>query len=214
MLKLKNIIKKYNNKIIFDNINLEFHKKSIIKLTGENGIGKTTLLKILSGYLDFEGEIILNGKEFKVDMENYYNSIKYIPCNPLLYEYLTVDEMVCLINEINYNVDSYTIDNFFELLNLATYRDILIKNLSLGTKQKIQFICNFIVNPKVILMDEPFVNFDRNSLKEVLKLLKEYVDSNSAIVLFATHSEDDMINKIVTHQLNIVDSNTLEYKTI
>lgn len=206
MLKICRVKKKYTGTEIFDEINLDIPGNSIVTITGKNGIGKTTLLNILGGISDFEGDILLDKVSLKHNFEDYLKMTTLIPNEPFLYDYLTVLEMIDLVTSLSES-DEIVSENFKNKmipdLELTAFKSILIKNLSLGTKQKVSFITAFLNNPKLILIDEPFVNFDRTSMSTILTFIYEYVLKNKAIIIFSTHSEDEKLSNIVTHNIHI-----------
>ncbi|KRD87912.1 hypothetical protein ASE51_26375 [Bacillus sp. Root147] len=206
MLKIHEMTKEYPDTKIFDKIDLEIPSKSIVTITGKNGIGKTTLLNILGGISKFEGDILFKGISLKNDYENYIKLTTLIPNVPFLYEYLTVSEMIDLVASLTGSTETI-VDEFKNRmlidLELTEFQSMLIKNLSLGTKQKVAFITAFLNSPKLILIDEPFVNFDKHSMSKILSFIEEYVSRTEAIVVFSTHSEEKKVTDIVTHNIQI-----------
>ncbi|MEV3223989.1 ATP-binding cassette domain-containing protein [Paenibacillus larvae] len=167
MLTICGLKKSYTGLKIFEEIDLEIPKKSIVTLTGKNGIGKTTLLNILGGISEFEGDVLLNEISLKYHFKDYLKLTWLISNDPFLYDYLTVSEMIDFIALLSNNNTCLTTaykDNMIEYLELTRYKSVFIKNLSLGTKQKLSFIIGFLNNPKLVLIDEPFVNFDKTSM--------------------------------------------------
>lgn len=210
MLKLQNLTKKYADTPIFQNISLEIPVKSIVSLTGKNGIGKTTLLNMLGGISSYSGEVWLEDINMERNFRDYMDITTLIPNTPFLYDYLTVSEMIDLaisLSEQKKN-DSIVKELMTELM-LFDYQSVLIKNLSLGTKQKVAFVIAFLDSPKFILIDEPFVNFDRLSFSNLLKFIYNYVMNTDSIIIFSTHSVDSQLHELVTHNIDIFDSKTI-----
>lgn len=209
MLEAVNIKKKYDN-IVLNDISFSIPDKSIVLLNGDNGMGKTTLLYILGGLIEFEGDVIYSGFSIRKNFEHYIGRVSVIPNTPYIFEHLTVNEMIDLVislSEKNKQLSQNELKNeLIEKLNLYKYKNTLAKNLSLGTRQKVSFICSFINSPSIILIDEPFVNFDSKSLDTITSFLYEYVLKNNSIVIFSSHANDNKINSIVTHKLTIQDS--------
>ncbi|WP_044894918.1 ATP-binding cassette domain-containing protein [Bacillus alveayuensis] len=192
MLELINIKKRYGESAyIFDGINLKVDKMSIVELLGENGIGKTTLLNIISGMTKFEGEIKLNNISLKENFKKYMKGVSLIGNTPFLYDYLTPSETIDMIlSFLNKKSFDASLDYLIEEIGLNKYKNTLTRELSLGTRQKLAFILAFLSSPTLILLDEPFVNFDIRSRKVILDYLKNYVIENNAILIYATHSTD------------------------
>ncbi|WP_181917304.1 ABC transporter ATP-binding protein [Virgibacillus dokdonensis] len=205
MLSIQNLNKEYPDKTVFHNYSVTIPKGVIISLNGINGIGKTTLLNILGGVTTFEGDISMNGFDLKKDFLAYMEITSLVPNSPFLYEYLTVSEMIDMVNTMSKTNNKLIIQELFAKLKLSGFESVLIKNLSLGTRQKVAFIIAFIHYPKLILIDEPFVNFDRASLKNLLSFLQDYVKKNEAIIIFSTHTIDPDIQGIITHKLEIMN---------
>ncbi|MGG3572599.1 ABC transporter ATP-binding protein [Bacillus gobiensis] len=211
MLKILDLYKGYSNRTIFNGLSFTIPKQSIVSLTGINGIGKTTLLNILGGTTTFTGSISLSDTDINKNFKGYMEKTSLIPNSPFLYDYLTVSEMIELVSSLSkYNNDDI-IEELFDKLNLEGFETVFIKNLSLGTKQKVAFIIGFINNPELILIDEPFVNFDRASLKNLLSFLCTYVNKTNSIIIFSTHSIDQDIQDIVSHNLHIVSKDQIDF---
>ena len=210
MLKVQNLNKAYDKIHIFEDITFDIPRGAIVSLLGENGIGKTTLLKIIGGLIDFQGSISWNNISLKNDFNMYISNIAYIPNTPFLYDYLTANEMIDLMIDLTpkerQKEQFIYKQELVRKLNLEKYKDILIKNLSLGTKQKISYMISFINSPSLILIDEPFVNFDNTSLEIILDFIRNFIKANNSTIIFATHSEDPRISSIITHKVFIESS--------
>lgn len=206
MLKICKMTKMYPETKIFQDVNLEIPLKSIVTVTGRNGIGKTTLLNILGGISNFAGDVILTEVSLKNNYKDYIKLTTAIPNVPFLYDYLTVSEMIDLVISLSGVIERTAGEYKNKMivdLELKDFNSTLIKNLSLGTKQKVAFITAFLNSPKLVLIDEPFVNFDKSSMCKILDFIKSYVLYTGAIVIFSTHSEEKKMNEIVTHNIKI-----------
>ncbi|MDM5214853.1 ATP-binding cassette domain-containing protein [Peribacillus sp. NJ4] len=206
MLHLCEISKEYSSRKVFDHISLKVPSSSIVTVTGKNGIGKTTLLNIIGGISKFQGDVLLEEISLKNNYKEFIKLTTLIPNDPFLYDYLTVIEMIDLVISLcdaDEKKAKEFANNMLLELELLDFKPVLIKNLSLGTKQKVAFITAFINTPKLVLIDEPFVNFDRSSMGKVLKFIKEFVTETGAVVIFSTHSEEKSVNDIVTHNIQI-----------
>ncbi|MEK4382079.1 ABC transporter ATP-binding protein [Aeribacillus sp. FSL K6-2848] len=192
MLELINIKKRYGESAyIFDGINLKIDNMSIVELLGENGIGKSTLLNIIGGMTTFDGNIKLNNISLKDDFQKYIKGVSLIGNTPFLYDYLTPAETIDMIlSFLNGERLDSSLEGLIEKIGLYKYKNTLTRELSLGTKQKLSLILALLSSPNLILLDEPFVNFDIRSRKVILDYLKNYVMQNKAILIYATHSTD------------------------
>lgn len=190
MLSVKNLTKKFNSVIAVDNIDFSVDRGEIAVLLGPNGAGKSTTIKSIVGLLRFEGEIDINGNNNKsVEAKKIF---AYVPEVPSLFDLLTVYE------HIEYMAKAYGIENYKdkaeELLkrfDLWDKKDKLGRNLSKGMKQKVSICANLIVNPKVILFDEPMIGLDPKAIKELKNVFVELRESGCA-VLISTHIIDSI----------------------
>ena len=191
MLKIKNYNKIYSNgKHAVKNLNIEVLPGDLVAFIGANGAGKTTTIKSIVGILPFEeGEILINGSSIVDDPITCKKQLAYIPDNPDLYESLTG------INYLNFIADIFKLDKTtrkekieyyakeFELINnLNDY----ISSYSHGMKQKLALISAFMHEPKLLILDEPFVGLDPKSSFIVKQEMKKMCETGSAI-FFSTH---------------------------
>lgn len=189
MLKIKNLSKLYGDFKAVDNLSLEIPQGSIYGFIGHNGAGKTTTLKSVVGLLSFEeGEITVNGVSVKNALESKKN-IAYIPDNPDLYEYLSGEKYLQFIADV-YQVSKedrqVRIKEYSDLMGLTQDLAQPISAYSHGMKQKLALISAFIHEPKLIIMDEPFVGLDPKTSKELKALMRRFCDQGNAI-FFSTH---------------------------
>lgn len=191
MLKIKNYNKIYpNGKHAVKNLNIEVLPGDLVAFIGANGAGKTTTIKSIVGILPFdEGEILINGSSIVDDPITCKKQLAYIPDNPDLYESLTG------INYLNFIADIFKLDKKtrkakieyyakeFELINnLNDY----ISSYSHGMKQKLALISAFMHEPKLLILDEPFVGLDPKSSFIVKQEMKKMCEAGNAI-FFSTH---------------------------
>lgn len=189
MLEFKNFSKSYGEKKAVDNLNLLIEDGDIFAFVGPNGAGKSTTLKAAAGILDFNnGDILIDGTSILKDPISCKEKIAYIPDNPDLYEFLKGIDYLNFICDI-YNVKEKReelIKKYSDLFELTGFLGNTISTYSHGMKQKLAIISALIHEPKVLLLDEPFVGLDpvsTHSLKEIMKeLTKEGV-----CIFFSTH---------------------------
>lgn len=193
MLKINNLTKKYGDKVAVDNISLEIKPGEIYGFIGHNGAGKTTTIRCCCGLLNFDsGEILINGKSIKDDPLACKMEIAYIPDNPVLFEYLSGIEYLNFIGDVykvgkterEERIRKYA-DQFELTQNLAQP----ISSYSHGMKQKIAIIAALIHNPKLIVLDEPFVGLDPIAAFKFKEIMRE-VCNNGGAVFFSTHVLD------------------------
>ena len=190
MLKIENLTKKYGDKKAVDGLSLHIQKGEIYGFIGHNGAGKTTTLKACCGILSFEeGEIFVDGVSIREKPLDCKAKIAYIPDNPDLYAFMSG------IQYLNFVADIFKIPSNVRKERIRKYGDIfdLTKDLaqsisaySHGMKQKLAVISALIHEPKLILLDEPFVGLDPKAAHSLKGIMRELCDNGSAI-FFSTH---------------------------
>ena len=189
MLELINFSKSYGNKLAVDNISFKVESGDIYAFVGPNGAGKTTTLKAICGILDFDkGDIFIDGLSIKTNPIECKRKIAYLPDNPDLYEFLKG------IDYLNFICDVYDIKDgreeiikkYSDLFELTGFLGNTINTYSHGMKQKLAIISSLIHNPKILILDEPFVGLDPVSAHNLQEVLKKLTKEGMA-VLFSTH---------------------------
>ena len=190
MLKISNFTKKYDKTIAVDNLSLHIQKGEIYGFIGHNGAGKTTTLKCVVGILNFDdGEILINGNSIKDNPLECKKDIAYIPDNPDLYDYMTGIQYLNFVSDI-FNVDTdirkQRIDSLASTFEIKDKLNDLISSYSHGMKQKLAIIAAWIHEPKLIIMDEPFVGLDPKAAFSLKEMMRDVCDKGGAI-FFSTH---------------------------
>ena len=190
MLRIENLTKKFGDKKAVDSLSLHIEPGEIYGFIGHNGAGKTTTIKSIVGILKFdEGEILVDGMSVKENPIECKKKIAYIPDNPDLYEFMTGISYLNSIADI-YNVSSQDrterIKKYGDLLELTDDLAQPISAYSHGMKQKLAIISAWIHNPKLIIMDEPFVGLDPKSSHILKEMMRDVCDKGGAI-FFSTH---------------------------
>ena len=186
-LILKDIIKSYDKKDVIKKASFEFEKGKIYGLLGRNGSGKTTLFDCVYGELPItSGSIML---DVDGDINNpKVDDVGYVLATPSVPGFLTAREFVKFFIDINKEKigNLRTIDEYLDIVEIKNEdRDRLIKDYSLGMKNKVQLLMCLIVEPKVILLDEPLSSFDVVIAEEMKKLLINLKAEH--IIIFSTH---------------------------
>lgn len=190
MLNIKNLTKVYGDKKAVDDLTLHINPGEIYGFIGHNGAGKTTTIKCCCGILQFdEGEILIDGISVKNKPLEAKKKIAYIPDNPDLYEYLTGIKYLNFICDV-YGVDqekrTERIKKYSEMFELSDSLGEVISAYSHGMKQKLSIIAALIHEPKLIIMDEPFVGLDPKASHLLKQLMRQMCDQGAAI-FFSTH---------------------------
>ena len=190
MLRIENLTKIYGSHKAVDDLSLHIAPGEIYGFIGHNGAGKTTTLKSVAGILCFDaGEILINGKSIKADPVGCKREMAYIPDNPDMYEFLSG------IKYLNFVADIYGMTKVEREERITKYADMfeITKDLaqpvsaySHGMKQKLAIISAFLHEPKLIIMDEPFVGLDPTASHLLKELMHEHCQRGGAI-FFSTH---------------------------
>ena len=195
MLLANNINFKRNNKTILKNINLSLPPKKIIHLSGKNGIGKTTLLKILTNILEPEiGEIFWNGKNIKKNPFEFYKNTTFIMDQQSSNNNLTVKENIFFWCKLFYSkIKSHEIESILEILQLNTYQNSHVNNLSYGEIKKLELSRLIIEQKKLWVLDEPYIGLDDKSVELINETIKNHAELGG-MVIFTSHTNPEIIN--------------------
>ena len=190
MLDIQHLTKTYGEKKAVDDLTLHIAPGEIYGFIGHNGAGKTTTLKSVVGILQFDGgEITVDGKSIKTDPLSCKRVMAYIPDNPDLYDYMTGIKYLNFIADI-FGVDAQTrqerIRRYADTFELTDDLAQPIAAYSHGMKQKLSIIAAWLHQPKVIIMDEPFVGLDPKATHILKGMMREVCDNGGAI-FFSTH---------------------------
>jgi ABC-2 type transport system ATP-binding protein len=190
MLEINGLTKVYGNTRAVDDLTLHIRPGEIYGFIGHNGAGKTTTLKSVAGILKFDsGEIYIDGHSIKTEPIECKKVMAYIPDNPDLYDYMSGIKYLNFIADI-YGVSSQRraelIKRFGDALELTESLAQNVSAYSHGMKQKLALIGALIHEPKLILMDEPFVGLDPVASHTLKQLMREICDGGGAI-FFSTH---------------------------
>ena len=190
MLRIEHLTKTYGDKKAVDDLTLHIQPGEIYGFIGHNGAGKTTTLKSVVGILAFDGgEIYVDGTSVKADPLTCKKKIAYIPDNPDLYEYMTG------IQYLNFVADIFGISAEVRRQRIRTYAGAFeltddlaqpISAYSHGMKQKLAVISALVHDPKLVIMDEPFVGLDPKAAHTLKELMRGICDRGGAI-FFSTH---------------------------
>ncbi len=190
MLKIEHLTKIYGDKKAVNDVSLHINKGEIYGFIGHNGAGKTTTIKSVCGILQFEeGEIYIDGVSVKENPILAKSKIAYIPDNPDLYEFMTG------IQYLNFIADIFKVEAKERQDKIRKYADLFeltedlaqpISAYSHGMKQKLAIISALIHNPKLVIMDEPFVGLDPKASHLLKEIMKDLCSKGSAI-FFSTH---------------------------
>ncbi|MEG0912067.1 MAG: ABC transporter ATP-binding protein [Oscillospiraceae bacterium] len=215
MLKIENLTKKYGTKKAVDNLSLTVEAGDIYGFIGHNGAGKTTTLRSAAGVLDFdEGDIFIDGHSIKSEPVAAKSITAFLPDNPDLYDFLTGIKYLTFIADI-YQIPKESrkqlIEKYADAFELTGSLGSVISSYSHGMKQKLAIISALIRQPRLLILDEPFVGLDPKAAFILKGYLHELCESGGA-VFFSTHVLD-VAEKLCTKIAIIKDGKLVEEGT-
>lgn len=217
VLRIEHLTKRYADKVAAADINLHIQSGEIYGFIGHNGAGKTTVIKSCCGLLKFdEGEVYIDGISVKNEPIECKKRIAYLPDNPDLYEYLSGMKYLNFVADV-YGIPTAErrerIDRYAAMLELTGDLGQPISSYSHGMKQKLAVISALIHNPKLIIMDEPFVGLDPVASHLLKGIMRQICDEGGAI-FFSTHVlevAEKLCDKVaIIRQGRIVANGTME----
>lgn len=191
MISIKNYSKTYTKgKFAVKNLSLEIEQGDLYGFIGHNGAGKSTTIKSIVGILPFEdGSITIDGISIKDNPLECKKKMAYIPDNPDLYDSLTGIQylnFICDLFRVETTERKEKITKYAKLFEIYDELNNFINSYSHGMKQKLALVSAFIHDPKILILDEPFVGLDPKASFTVKKVMKEFCESGGAI-FFSTH---------------------------
>ena len=218
VLEIKHYSKSYKGDVkAADDVSLTVQSGDIYGFIGHNGAGKSTTIRAVVGVLDFtDGEILIDGHSVKDEPMECKKVTAYIPDNPDLYENMTGIQYLNFIADV-FNIDVKTreerIKKYADLFELTSALGDLISSYSHGMKQKVAIISALIHEPKLLVLDEPFVGLDPKATFKLKEIMHELCGKGTA-VFFSTHVLDvaeKLCNKVaIIKQGRIVQTGTME----
>jgi len=221
ILEIKNFTKSYGGgKKAADNINITINSGDICGFIGHNGAGKSTTIRAAVGVLDFtEGEILIDGHSVKEEPVKCKQITAYIPDNPDIYENLTGIEYLNFISDvfgIKGKLREERIRKYADIFGITDSLGDLIRSYSHGMRQKIAIISALIHEPKLLVLDEPFVGLDPKATFTLKEIMRDMCSKGSA-VFFSTHVLDvaeKLCNRVVIiKEGRIIASGTMDELT-
>ena len=193
MIEIKNVTKKYGDNTALNNVSFNVNDGEIFAFIGHNGAGKTTLIKSIVGIHDFdEGEILINGKSISKNSVECKKEMAFVPDNPELYENMKAIDFInfiCDMYEVDLETRTKNINKYAKLFEIENNLNDTINSFSHGMKQKVALICALAHDPKVLIMDEPFVGLDPKAVFDIKAIMNEMTKEGKTI-FFSTHILD------------------------
>ena len=209
LIKINNVDKSFDSVKVLNGINLQVSKSDIITVFGHSGVGKSTLLSIVSGMvIPDNGDI--NIMNIKMNQKNSSKlRKKYIGVlfqkNNLLPEFTVQDNILLplIINETNYIDSLKRVEYLLNLLNLSNLKSRIPSTLSRGEYQRVSLLRSIANNPKIVIADEPTANLDENNCKQLLDLIVKLNRELNITFLIASH--DKRFMKVSTKTYTLFD---------
>lgn len=194
MLQIKNYCMEYiEGKRVIDSLNLSIREGDIYAFVGKNGVGKTTTIKSIVGINHItSGDILLDKVSIQKNPILYKKMIAYVPDTPILYEHLTGIQYLNFIADIfdmTFKEREKAIKKYAEKFEIYDELGNLISSYSHGMKQKLVLVASFMHEPKLFVLDEPFVGLDPKASFTLKELLREKA-KDGRIIFFSTHVLD------------------------
>ncbi len=215
MIEFKNVSKEFNNKIIFENISFEIKKQESIAVVGKSGVGKTTIGRIIAGLENHSsGEIKISS--LKLEEENLKKIRKivgFVFQDFRLFHHMTVLENIIYspVNVYKQDKKDATLNAYehLEKLNLYDCKNRLPSELSGGQKQRVAIIRAIMIDPEIIIFDEPTASLDPEMKNEIIKLINETQARTNATNLIITH--DLEFAKQISKRMLLIEKNFAKY---
>jgi len=210
LLKINNLTKKFNGRIILDNISLEAYAGEVFGFLGPNGAGKTTTIKIITGLLDADsGEVVINGFNIKKQFEKALSNIGAIVENPELYGYMNGLQNLRQFKRLRSGITEERIMEVTRFVGLENRLKDKVKRYSLGMKQRLGVAQAILHKPKLLVLDEPTNGLDPAGIKELRDILKKLAHEENVAVFVSSHllSEMEMMcDRVgIIHEGRLVD---------
>ena len=205
LISIRNINKRYNNKVIFQDFQIDFYKNKVNCIVGKSGCGKSTLLNIISG-------IIENDDEEFISIESY--GLSYIFQEDRLIDWLTVEENISLVvNKIYDKKEREELCNkYLDLVGIKEYKKYYPQMLSGGLRQRVNIARSLIYPSKIIIMDEPFKSIDVINKEIIMNNLKEILKQENRTVLFVTHDIEEAL--ILSDKIYVLGNSAVQIRKI
>jgi ABC-2 type transport system ATP-binding protein len=210
MIRTENLTKRFGAKTAVDNLDLHIAEGEFFCFLGPNGAGKTTTIKMLTGLLhSTEGRAVLGGFDIRQEPVAAKRIIGYIPDSPFLYEKLTGRELMSFVAGL-YDIPEQRVKTYgeelLEMFGIRSVGDQLVENYSHGMRQKLSFASCFLHDPKIVIVDEPWVGLDPKNIRFVKDYLRQRT-AEGLTVFMSTHTLS--IAEEVADRIGIINNGKL-----
>jgi len=197
-IKVRNISKSINGKMILHDISFDIYEGEIVGLVGPNGAGKSTLLKVMTGLYNYDsGDIYYFDYNLKNDFEKAMSIIGTIIEEPALYKNLSGKNNLKIFKTMFKGVDDNTISEIVKIVEMEKYLGKKFKTYSLGMKERLAIATSLINKPKILILDEPTNGLDPLGVKNIMSILKNMKDTTIIISSHMLKEINDICNKVI-----------------
>lgn len=214
VLEVKNLSKKYKNRLAVDNVSFEVFSGEIFGFLGPNGAGKSTTIKMLTGLATMtSGDVLINGYSIKTDFEDAIRYVGAIIESPDMYSYMSGYDNLRYFANLYKGISDKRIYEVARLVGLENRLKDKVKNYSMGMKQRLGIAQALLHKPKLLILDEPTNGLDPNGIQEMRVFLKRVAHRENIGILISSHILAEMEQLCDT--IGIIDKGRLiEIKTI
>jgi len=203
LIEVRDLTFGYEDIPILENLNLKVNNGEILLIEGDNGVGKTTLLKCIGSIVNGGKNIYFEGKHL-LEHKDQIKNISFVMSEDTLYEYLTVGENIKFYKNLFSEKSSYDerVKAYIQLFDIEQYYNVLVKNLSQGTRNKLYLAIMLSKNFKSLILDEPFTALDKSTQEKIISKIKFEAMNNNKSVIMVTHIDE--FKKIATRRITIL----------
>lgn len=216
ILDVKKLNKAYGKNLVLKDVNFQLDDGQILGLLGRNGAGKTTLMKTILGLNQkFSGDINFHGE--KLDLSNplikkKFGSLVDVSFFDELTAFQNLKMLLLMEDKLNRKEIIQKIDTVLSLVDLKKVANKKVKTFSFGMKQRLALAQAFMLEPEILILDEPFVGLDPVGIKETKLLLKNYCQTHKTAVIFSSHQLAD-VDGTADYIMVLKDGSISEYDT-
>ena len=205
MIEVKNVVKRYKKTKALDNISFNIHEGKITWILGTNGVGKSTILKAISGLVKLDsGEILIDGCKIN---NKIYDKLAFVPDIDIHFPQLNIKETFEFMSVFYKNWNNEKAYEMLKSFNLTDGK--VISKLSKGNKARIKIILGFAQEAKYILLDEPFSGIDIFKREEIIEMMVRYMTDEQSIII-TTHEIPEI--EMIVDDVILIDNGKLVCK--